>query len=86
MMLGNPTFESLALAMTTSFGVLPIKNNESNNNVNSRKKNKGPQPSNNKDSLWSNYCKKPWHTKETCWKLHGRPQFFSNGIGNRSGQ
>ena len=37
-MLGNPTFESLALAMTTSFGVLPIKNNESNNNVNSRKK------------------------------------------------
>ncbi|KAI0498121.1 hypothetical protein KFK09_021362 [Dendrobium nobile] len=26
-----------------------------------------------KDSLWCNYCKKSRHTKETCWKIHGKP-------------
>ncbi|XP_030442099.2 uncharacterized protein LOC115664291 [Syzygium oleosum] len=23
---------------------------------------------------WCEHCKKPWHTKETCWKIHGKPQ------------
>lgn len=22
---------------------------------------------------WCDHCQKPWHTKETCWKLHGKP-------------
>lgn len=22
---------------------------------------------------WCEHCKKPWHAKETCWKLHGKP-------------
>ena len=22
---------------------------------------------------WCEHCKRPWHTKETCWKLHGKP-------------
>lgn len=22
---------------------------------------------------WCDYCKKPWHTRETCWKIHGKP-------------
>jgi hypothetical protein len=22
---------------------------------------------------WCEHCKKPWHTKETCWKLYGKP-------------
>ena len=22
---------------------------------------------------WCEHCKKPWHRKETCWKLHGKP-------------
>ncbi|KAG6775743.1 hypothetical protein POTOM_019236 [Populus tomentosa] len=26
-----------------------------------------------KDDLFCNYCKKAGHTKETCWKLHGKP-------------
>jgi hypothetical protein len=26
-----------------------------------------------KDDLFCNYCKKTSHTKETCWKLHGKP-------------
>ncbi|RVX19263.1 Retrovirus-related Pol polyprotein from transposon RE1 [Vitis vinifera] len=25
---------------------------------------------------WCDHCKKPWHTKETCWKIHGKPQNF----------
>jgi len=23
--------------------------------------------------VWCSYCKKPRHTKEKCWKLHGKP-------------
>ena len=26
-----------------------------------------------KDSLWYNYCKKPRHTIDKCWKLQGKP-------------
>ena len=22
---------------------------------------------------WCDHCKKPWHTRETCWKIHGKP-------------
>lgn len=27
----------------------------------------------NRGDLWCTYCKKPRHTKEKCWKLHGKP-------------
>ena len=30
----------------------------------------------NKDGLWCIYCKEPRHTKETCWKLQGKPQLL----------
>ena len=26
-----------------------------------------------KDKLWCEVCKKRRHTKETCWKIHGKP-------------
>ncbi|KAL6315434.1 hypothetical protein AAG906_000549 [Vitis piasezkii] len=26
-----------------------------------------------KDNLWCTYCKKARHTRERCWKLHGKP-------------
>ncbi|RVW48501.1 hypothetical protein CK203_113267 [Vitis vinifera] len=48
-MLDNPTSKSLAFATTTP-SVLPIKNNGSNNNVDSRK-NERPQPSSHKEAL-----------------------------------
>ena len=28
---------------------------------------------NRKKKPWCDHCKKPWHTKETCWKIYGRP-------------
>ena len=28
----------------------------------------------NKDSLWCDYCNKARHTRETCWKIHGKPE------------
>ena len=31
---------------------------------------------------WCDHCKKPWHTKETCWKIHGKPQNFKKKNGN----
>ncbi|KAJ0041973.1 hypothetical protein Pint_18863 [Pistacia integerrima] len=41
--------------------------------------------SSNKDNLWCNYCKKPGHTKEQCWKLHGKPQSSQWNKGPRRG-
>ena len=26
-----------------------------------------------KKKPWRDHCKKPWHTKDTCWKIHGKP-------------
>lgn len=25
-----------------------------------------------KNKPWCDHCKKPWHTKDTCWKIHGK--------------
>lgn len=30
---------------------------------------------------WCDHCKKPWHTKETCWKIHSKPQNFKKKKG-----
>ncbi|CAM8884674.1 unnamed protein product [Rhodiola kirilowii] len=29
-----------------------------------------------KKKSWCDHCKKLWHTKETCWKIHGNPAGF----------
>lgn len=34
--------------------------------------------SDEKAKVWCDYCKKPRHTRETCWKLHGKPQHLEN--------
>ncbi|KAG6507002.1 hypothetical protein ZIOFF_032337 [Zingiber officinale] len=28
-----------------------------------------------KQRPWCDYCRKPWHTRESCWKLHGKPAY-----------
>ncbi|KAI3456404.1 hypothetical protein Pfo_013067, partial [Paulownia fortunei] len=35
----------------------------------------------NRDSLFCTYCKKHRHTKERCWKLHGKPNRSENNRG-----
>ncbi|KAA3484104.1 ankyrin repeat domain-containing protein 2b [Gossypium australe] len=35
----------------------------------------------NKDHLTCDYCGKPQHTKDSCWKLHGRPARGRGGKG-----
>ena len=27
-----------------------------------------------KPMVWYDYCNKPWHTREKCWKLNGKPK------------
>ena len=27
-----------------------------------------------KQRPWCDHCRRPWHTRETCWKLHGEPE------------
>ena len=36
---------------------------------------KGYQEEGKKDGKrqWCDHCKRPWHTRETCWKIHGKP-------------
>nr|XP_027078684.1 uncharacterized protein LOC113701961 [Coffea arabica] len=33
---------------------------------------------------WCEHCKKSWHTKDTCWKLHGKPSNFKKKNGGDS--
>ena len=40
----------------------------------------------NKDSLWCTYCKKPRHTRERCWKLHGKPPMSNKNSTMQNGQ
>ncbi|KAA8519364.1 hypothetical protein F0562_013620 [Nyssa sinensis] len=35
-----------------------------------------------KPRVWCDYCNKPRHTRENCWKLHGKP---TNWKSNKSG-
>ncbi|XP_020271826.1 uncharacterized protein LOC109846996 [Asparagus officinalis] len=30
-----------------------------------------------KNSVWCEHCQRPYHTKATCWKLHGKPANWS---------
>jgi transposase InsO family protein len=39
-----------------------------------------------KDSRWCTFCKKSRHTKESCWKLHGKPQNWTGGQSKGKGQ
>ena len=27
-----------------------------------------------KNQIWCDFCNKPWHTRETCWQIHGKKQ------------
>ncbi|XP_022761888.1 uncharacterized protein LOC111307857 isoform X2 [Durio zibethinus] len=40
----------------------------------------------NHDNLWCTYCKKPRHTRDRCWKLHGKPSTSSKEWGYKGGQ
>ncbi|RVW61059.1 hypothetical protein CK203_045850 [Vitis vinifera] len=40
----------------------------------------------NHDRVWGTYCKKPCDTKETCCKLHGKPQGVGRNGGFKGGQ
>jgi hypothetical protein len=33
----------------------------------------GDSKNQDRDNLWCTYCKKPQHTRECCWKFHGKP-------------
>ncbi|GFZ15841.1 hypothetical protein Acr_25g0002500 [Actinidia rufa] len=43
--------------------------------------------SDDKDKLHCDYCQRPHHTRETCWRLHGQPSTQGRGVhsGSASG-
>ncbi|KAF5450350.1 hypothetical protein F2P56_030710 [Juglans regia] len=38
-----------------------------------------------KPRVWCDYCNKPRHTRETCWKLHGKPANWKSSKSGTSG-
>ncbi|XP_047179225.1 uncharacterized protein LOC124846055 [Vigna umbellata] len=52
----------------------------------------GPLPRTEKknEGVWCTYCNKPRHTRDKCWKLHGKPQSkdwgHKGGLPRRGGQ
>ena len=58
--------ESSAYAVTTPGGIPPSQHGQIYPNTKKT-------PAKGKDNLWCNYCNRKGHTKETCWKLQGRP-------------
>ena len=76
-MFDTPTIEGLALVTMKPNSILP------NNNYRGSAVSRSPI---NKDDLWCVFCKTPRHTKEICWKLHGKPQSFGRGYGNQYAQ
>ncbi|KAG6497063.1 hypothetical protein ZIOFF_044949 [Zingiber officinale] len=37
-----------------------------------------------KSVLWCDFCNKPRHTRETCWKIHGKPANFKSKSGEKN--
>ncbi|KAH9648489.1 retrotran gag 3 domain-containing protein [Citrus sinensis] len=37
-----------------------------------------------KPQVWCDYCNKPHHTREACWKLHGKPADWKNSKHSRA--
>ena len=38
-----------------------------------------------KDSIWCDHCQKPRHTRDSCWKIHGRPVNLPQNFGKGHG-
>ena len=49
---------------------------ESNYPRKSHQKRKGDA----KDSLWCDFCQRHRHTRDTCWKIHGRPPISQSHV------
>ena len=74
---GN-TIDNFALAISKPSGNEEVlATNAANSGRNEGKK------TSEEDSLWCSYCKKNRHTRETCWKLHGKPLNFFKGNGGK---
>lgn len=43
----------------------------------------GSNNSNKGGQLWCDHCHKPNHTKERCWRLHGKPTNWKDNRGNK---
>lgn len=71
------TYRGDSLALVTKTIGLKV----SSTFVNQANQSKSNNKDSNRDSLFCTYCKKHRHTKEQCWKLHGRPNRSINNRG-----
>ena len=56
-------------------------------NANSSKAITHQRKNDDKPRVWCDYWNKPRHTRETCWKIHGKPaNWKSSKPGDRSGR
>ncbi|KAJ9671063.1 hypothetical protein PVL29_027182 [Vitis rotundifolia] len=35
--------------------------------------------------VWCDFCNKPHHTRENCWKIHGKPVIWKGKTGDKPG-
>ncbi|KAJ9683694.1 hypothetical protein PVL29_019319 [Vitis rotundifolia] len=41
--------------------------------------------SNERPRVWCDFCNKPCHTRENCWKIHGKPANWKGKTGDKPG-
>ena len=54
-------------------GDVPSLNSPENSSTLAAKGNQGHESKMKKGRSWSEHCRRPSHTHETCWKIHGKP-------------
>ena len=42
--------------------------------------------SNERPRVWCDFCNKPRHTYENCWKIHGKPMNWKGKTGDKLGR
>ena len=63
--------------VTQQSSALAANRSESSNSLSQRSKDK---------QLWCDHCNKPYHTKETCWEIHGKPANWKTRSQRKSNQ
>ncbi|XP_071912178.1 uncharacterized protein [Coffea arabica] len=63
-----------------------VRREESRKNVMLGKKDPGVAVEGSALEVRCDYCNKPCHTPDTCWKLHGKPPNWKNKGGEKSGR
>ncbi|KAJ4712334.1 hypothetical protein OWV82_014593 [Melia azedarach] len=72
--------------LTNGANIRGAKLNQQTNNESRKGKLSKMSNGDSRDNLWCTFYKKPRHTRERCWKFHGKPSTSSKDWGYKGGQ